>query len=241
MNRPLSQPPSMLPTLGCAAVFIMMTVLCLLPFMVVELMDQALSRLHLPPWVAGAALVGIVIGGLFNIPLYRISRDEEFWIDPLAVYGIGGLVPRFRRARNETVIAVNVGGCIIPLLLVVLQLIYLANSQSTVMVATGIATMANILICNLVARPVHQVGIMMPAFTSPLVAVGMSWLLLANDQFDPDRPAVAFVAGVLGPLIGADLLNLRQVTKMSTGLLSIGGAGTFDGIVLSGILAALTA
>jgi uncharacterized membrane protein len=52
---------------------------------------------------------------------------------------------------------------------------------------------------------------------------------------------VAFVAGVLGPLIGADLFHLKDISRVSAGILSIGGAGTFDGIVLSGILAALLA
>ncbi|MDH4154237.1 MAG: DUF1614 domain-containing protein, partial [Nitrospira sp.] len=47
--------------------------------------------------------------------------------------------------------------------------------------------------------------------------------------------------GVLGPLIGADLLHLRDIEKIATGIASIGGAGRFDGIVLSGIVAAYLA
>jgi uncharacterized membrane protein len=46
---------------------------------------------------------------------------------------------------------------------------------------------------------------------------------------------------VLGPLIGADLLHLRDIEELETGIASIGGAGTFDGIVLSGIVAAYLA
>jgi uncharacterized membrane protein len=38
-------------------------------------------------------------------------------------------------------------------------------------------------------------------------------------------------------LIGADLLHLKDITRVSVGMLSIGGAGTFDGIVLSAVLA----
>jgi len=52
---------------------------------------------------------------------------------------------------------------------------------------------------------------------------------------------VAFVAGVLGPLIGADLLRLNEVVKIAPAVVSIGGAGTFDGIVLSGLISALLA
>jgi len=58
-------------------------------------------------------------------------------------------------------------------------------------------------------------------------------LLLAPTFATP----VAFVAGVTGPLVGADLLHLRDIERMATGMVSIGGAGTFDGILLTGILA----
>ncbi len=52
-------------------------------------------------------------------------------------------------------------------------------------------------------------------------------------------PPIAFAAGVLGPLIGADLLHLDDIAQLGTGMASIGGAGTFDGVVLSGLVATL--
>lgn len=54
-------------------------------------------------------------------------------------------------------------------------------------------------------------------------------------------PAVAYVSGSMGALIGADLLNLGRVAEMGAPVLSIGGAGTFDGVFLTGILAGLLA
>jgi uncharacterized membrane protein len=51
----------------------------------------------------------------------------------------------------------------------------------------------------------------------------------------------AFISGVLGTLIGADILNLKRAQKISPGLISIGGAGVFDGIFLIGIVSALLA
>jgi uncharacterized membrane protein len=45
----------------------------------------------------------------------------------------------------------------------------------------------------------------------------------------------------MGALIGGDLLNLGRVAEMSAPMLSIGGAGTFDGVFLTGILAGLLA
>ena len=63
----------------------------------------------------------------------------------------------------------------------------------------------------------------------------------SEQSFQTRGAPVAFVAGVLGPLVGADLMLLKDITRVSAGMLSIGGAGTFDGIVLSGMLAALLA
>jgi uncharacterized membrane protein len=42
-------------------------------------------------------------------------------------------------------------------------------------------------------------------------------------------------------LIGADLFNLRKIGNLGAPVASIGGAGTFDGIFLNGILAVLLA
>ena len=47
---------------------------------------------------------------------------------------------------------------------------------------------------------------------------------------------VAYISGVMGTLLGADLLHIGDLPAV--GILSIGGAGVFDGIFLTGILAA---
>jgi len=100
------------------------------------------------------------------------------------------------------------------------------------MLALVVAVMLNAGVCYLVARPVRGVGILMPGLVPPLVAASSAWLL-APEHATP----VAFVAGTLGSLVGADLLHLREVRLLDSGLISIGGAGTFDGILLSGIVA----
>jgi uncharacterized membrane protein len=50
---------------------------------------------------------------------------------------------------------------------------------------------------------------------------------------------VAYVSGTLGTLIGADLTNLHSIGKLGAPVASIGGAGTFDGVFLSGLIAVL--
>jgi uncharacterized membrane protein len=56
-----------------------------------------------------------------------------------------------------------------------------------------------------------------------------------------DAAPLAYIAGSMGTLIGADLTNLDKVRGLGAPVASIGGAGTFDGIFLTGILAVLLA
>ena len=102
-----------------------------------------------------------------------------------------------------------------------------------VLVAAGI----NIVLCCFVARPVQGVGILLPGLVPTAVAAVLALLFAPHDA----TPPVARVAGVAGPLIGADLPHLREIEQSAVGLASIGGAGTFDGIVLSGVVAACLA
>jgi uncharacterized membrane protein len=59
---------------------------------------------------------------------------------------------------------------------------------------------------------------------------------------DPEHAAhLAYISGVFGVLIGADILRLNTIAALGTPVAAIGGAGTFDGIFLTGIIAALLA
>jgi uncharacterized membrane protein len=69
------------------------------------------------------------------------------------------------------------------------------------------------------------------------VAAAVIALLLSRTN----AAALAYVSGSLGALIGADLLNLGNLQGLGAPVASIGGAGTFDGIFLTGILAVLIA
>ena len=48
------------------------------------------------------------------------------------------------------------------------------------------------------------------------------------------------MAGTLSTLVGADLANLAKVRRLGAPVASIGGAGTFAGVFLAGIIAVLT-
>lgn len=210
--------------------------LALLPLLFGQLMAASLVKLHLSPGTALPLALGIIFGGLVNIPVKRIQQDREVTAHPLAIYGFSGAWPSLRRARRQTIIAVNLGGCVIPAALAIYELVYLAALGSPMLLAAGVAAIANIAVCYFLARPVPGIGILMPGLIPPIVAAALA-LILAPGQAAP----VAFVAGVAGPLVGADLLHLKDIRKSAVGIASIGGAGTFDGIVLSGIVAAYLA
>jgi len=140
------------------------------------------------------------------------------------------VVPMLAQSPH-TVIAVNVGGAVIP----VLMSLYLAIRYE-LWVAGAIATACVALVCHMFAYPVPGLGIAVPIFVPAIATAIIAWLL-SRENAAP----LAYIAGSLGTLIGADLLNLNQIRQMGAPIASIGGAGTFDGIFLTGIIAVLLA
>ena len=166
-----------------------------------------------------------LIGSTINIPLTRkpVETGDEY--DKFLERFFG-----FPKRMNYQVIAVNVGGCIIPVFLS----IYLFQFVPPVRVFIGIGIMA--LITYFLARPVKGIGIAIPALIPPILCVIIT-LILA-----PGNPAFAYVCGVLGVLIGADILHLKNLSRVKrVGVMSIGGAGVFDGIFLVGVISVLLA
>src|SRR5260370_27409540 len=84
------------------------------------------------------------------------------------------------------------------------------------------------------ARPIRGLGIATPMLIPPIAAALCGYVLGGSDSH---RDAVAFISGVMGTLIGADLLNLGRLRDLGAPVASIGGAGTFPGIFLTGIVA----
>jgi uncharacterized membrane protein len=213
------------------SLLLFIVMLFLLPVIFTQIMQGSLIKLHLSPQTAFTLTLAIILGGLINVPVGRLRHQPEAVVDPLAIFGISGFM---QRMSNETVIALNVGGCIIPTCLALYEFGHLAASGEEG--AALIASLVSTLVCYATSRVVPGVGIAMPALLAPGVSAA-SAILLAGDM----APPVAFIAGVAGPLIGADLLHLREIKGSPVGVASIGGAGTFDGIVLSGIVAAYLA
>ena len=212
--------------------FFLFLLVFLFIFVHIGLITIAAGKLGLSGDQVFLFLLGSLIGSHVNIPVKRIKREEEVFVDEVVVsfFGMRYVVPRIREPRY-TVIAVNVGGCVIPVL-VSLYLMAKNGLFFTPLMATAVVAM----VCYKLARPVPGVGIAVPMFIPPLLAALVA-LVLAPEK----APVVAYISGTLGTLIGADLLHLKDVERLKAPVASIGGAGTFDGIFLTGIIAVILA
>jgi len=194
----------------------------------------AFSDVGFTPFTILLLLVVTFIGSTINIPVLRLKTTgpmikEEY----VTSFGMTYRIPHVEYGTTTTLVAVNVGGALIPTA-VSAYLLLRATSQTVFLSLVGVLAVA--VVTHLVARPVKGVGIVSPALLPP-VAAAVAALILA-----PDHPqTVAYVSGVLGTLIGADLSNLQVIKRLGAPVASIGGAGTFDGIFLAGILAVLIA
>lgn len=224
---------SMMPS-GCMSLAVLLVLLVFFPIFLADTISVALAELGLNPQMSLVAVIGIFFGGMINIPVKRIPRSSVIDVMPFGLFGVGRLLPRYVRRRTYTIVAVNMGGCVVPCIIAAYELMRIAEhgplSLSAAIISIGITTG----VCYFLARPIPNVGIAMNALIPALVAAACG-LILARDV----APLVAFSSGVLGTLIGADLLHLGDIKKITTGVASIGGAGTFDGIVLSGFIATL--
>ena len=203
--------------------------------------QTALENLHLHSSAALLVLIGILFGSAINLPVTTIKMDREVFVPVYQPIGAWVPFPHFERPQRETIVAVNVGGCVIPVLLALHLLRYLIDGGSTVIYVLLVGMALNTLVCNRMAQPVPKLGIRLPFVLPALVALIVTWLGLTGVEYEPYRAPVAFVIGITGPLVGADLLHWKQFKRIGAGMVSIGGAGTWDGIVLSGLMAAFLA
>src|SRR5882762_8927800 len=218
----------------------------LLVLIQLRILRYAYMRLGVGPGVALVLLFGSLIGSYFNIPItvlsgppVRSGQVVEFFgmryieghdiTQVVEFFGMRYIVPFV--TSSGTVLAVNVGGAVIPTLMSA----YLMIRYQFWLKAT-IATAAIAVVMHSLATPVPGIGIAVPVF-APVVTTAILAFILSREY----APPLAYIGGSMGTLIGADLLNLDKITGLGAPVASIGGAGTFDGIFLTGILAVLLA
>ncbi|NYT01414.1 MAG: DUF1614 domain-containing protein [Methanosarcinales archaeon] len=178
-----------------------------------------------------------LLGSSVNIPVANLeSRTPVVRDRQVRVFGITYTIPFQETIRTHTTLAVNLGGAVVPTL-VSLYLVLACPGTLRFCLA---AILLVALVTNRVARPVRGVGIVTPALVPPLVAaLGASILVAAFQAPHEFLFATAYTGGAMGTLLGADLLNFGKIRDLGAPVASIGGAGTFDGVFLSGIIAVL--
>ncbi len=200
-------------------------------FLLIGAADVAFQRIGLTRLQVVLVLVATFVGSYVNLPLFRVKSLERIMkVEEVRFFWVTYRIPRISVEEVSTLLAVNLGGAIIPLSVSV----YLLYSHLDLIASALLATILTAIVVHLVARKVPGLGIATPAFIPPLAAA------LSAYAFAPGAPnVVAYVCGTLGTLIGADLTNLHGIEELGAPVVSVGGAGTFDGVFLSGIIASL--
>ena len=193
----------------------------------INLIALAFAEIGVPSQYVFTALFATLIGSFINIPVKRIPQEIMTNETRIGFFGFRYVVPVWK--KKETILAINVGGAVIPTLLCLYLLV-----KTTLWGPAALATAIMALVSYRAAKPVPGLGIALPAFLPPLLAAFVSIIIAWSNA-----PIVAYISGTLGTLIGADILNLKKIGKLGAPVASIGGAGTFDGIFLNGILAVL--
>ncbi len=179
-------------------------------------------------WVT-ALLLGSLLGSYINIPIAEFGGGQIITDQEFSIYGVRHVMPVTHNWPG-TVLAINVGGAIIP---TALSIYLLTKNQLFGRAVIGVAIVA--LVVHWMAQPIEGKGIAVPIFVPPILSAVVAMILSR-----PSAAPLAYVSGSLGTLIGADLMNLHHLADLGAPIASIGGAGTFDGIFLTGLLAVLS-
>ena len=220
-------------------IFLIAAAIFLIPLLFLGLIGSALAKLGFNIFWIILLIIGMIVGSFVNIPLMKVKSEQQF-----VRVEHGRLMDRLYKVpefSNETMIAVNVGGCVIPVfvsLYILLSALTFADPAGLYLrclIGTAIVAVAVFK----TSQPIAGVGIATGFLIPPLCALICAIVLSGGDSFT--AVAVAYISGTVGTLMGADVMNIRNLSNSGAPVASIGGAGTFDAIFLSGIIAAFLA
>lgn len=215
------------PTASLVLLFV--ALVALITVVQIGLVGIAFEKLGLSRDGAYVLLFGSLLGSGINLPIFRMRAERDPSVPPPVTRDLLGREIPF---TGVTQIAVNLGGCLIPLTFCIYLLT--AHPIPTLTVLSAVALVSAV--CYWTSRPVPGIGIGMPILVAPLTAA-LTAMMVAPEHSAP----LAYICGTSGVLIGADLVRLGDVRKLGAPRASIGGAGTFDGIFITGIVAVLLA
>lgn len=171
-----------------------------------------------------------LLGSYINIPLFQLPPEQIVSNSYVDFFGMRHIIP-MAKEWPATILAVNVGGAVIPAFLS-LYLTLKNKLYGRSVVSVAVVT----ILVYFMAHPVRGVGIAVPIFIPPIAATAVA--LIFSSKY---APALAYICGTMGTLLGADILHFGDIQGLGAPVASIGGAGTFDAIFTTGILAVLLA
>ena len=223
-------------------IFLLFLTILLLPFIMI--MGRFLSHvLEVPSYLVLIVFLVSLLGSYVNIPITKVESSQ-----PMINYrevnflGIKWYIPELDFGKRKTIVAINLGGAVIPVFFSIYLLLFsIPTLENNLIAAYGKNLVAFIIVTLVVhstAKPIRGLGIATPSFIPPLTAALTATILFPI--YSKTNPfIIAYVAGTLGTLVGADLLNLNKISELGSPMISIGGAGVFDGVYMTGIMATL--
>ena len=196
----------------------------------IGLITVAFDKLGLSSSSALLLLISSLIGSVINLPLFSLKAEPPAATMSNPFFGL--LRPAKIEFTGRTLITINVGGGLIPLFFSGYLIKHSHIPLSDIVLGISIIT----IVAYLISRPVQGIGIGMPILLAPICAALVA-ITLNGEASAP----LAYISGTVGVLIGADILRLNNIRQMGLPIASIGGAGTFDGIFITGIVAVLLA
>lgn len=233
-GKPFFIPPT---HYGLLLLFLILGILVLMPMFMLGMFTTLLRSVGLDFYsgftISLTILVFSVVLSPINLPVFKVEKNVYVpTVEFVVVFGIPYPVPRLSLSTRRIVIALNLGGALIPLMIS----LYLA-SRLVVLGFDLAHALLGVLIVALftfsVSKTVPGIGIVTPAFLPPLASALTSILITGGSFYSIP---LSYISGTLGTLIGGDVLRLwRDWDRLNAPIVSIGGAGTFDGIYLTGI------
>jgi len=171
------------------------------------------------------SVIIVVVSFIFTFPIILFGYD----ISNIALF-----------SYNDWVIGINTGGAIIPIIISLYLIIKRKIPLKHVIIGVLIVTVITFLVTN----PVPSKGIIstFPWWLLPGVSACFAAVFLLKKNFAKGA-SLAYASSTLGVLIGADVLHLYQLLKLSPTkigtMATIGGAVLFDLVFLSGILSVI--
>lgn len=209
----------------------MLALVMLVVMVQVGLVSIAFDKLGLSPESAYLLLFCTLIGSPINLPLFTLKADKSF-MPRLPTELQRRLYLGLPADRGKILVLANVGGAVVPAAFSFYLIVH--NPMNFLQVAASVAGVA--LIVYAISRPIPGAGIVMPTLIAPIAAA-----LIATIVDPAQRAPLAYVGGTLGVLAGADMMRLNDIRRLGSPVASIGGAGTFDGVYITGLLAVLLA